>query len=121
MNALYSLPYSEANVSLLFDTFVLSISNSKIDKYVLDTTYENIIKILKPHLNPDTPSQFKQQIQIEEIDQIYNKILEYYNNFLHLKRNAHFKVNEPKFGELAKLVADVYQILASKEITEKEQ
>lgn len=110
MNALNSLSFSEININLLFDIFVLSITNSKLKKQFLEISYENIIKYLKPHINRDTPAQFKRPFDFEEIECVYDKIINYYNNVLHLKNNNNFRENENKFGEASNMIYQVYMI-----------
>lgn len=109
MNALHSLSFSEINFNLLFDIFILSITNSKVSQQFLETSFENLIKFLKPHFIPDTPAQFKKPLELEEIEGVYEKILNYYNNVLHLKKNSHFRDNEIKFREVAGMSVEVYR------------
>jgi hypothetical protein len=112
MNALHSLSFPETHLNLLFDIFILSITNSKINNQILESSYENLVNFLKPHFIPDTPAQFKKPLDFEEIATVYEKILNYYNNVLHLKKNSHFRDNEKKFGEVAKMSVEVFRKLS---------
>ena len=102
--ALHSLNYSVIRFPFLFDIFVLAISDKKIDKLFLDNTYENIITIIRPYMDVNTPSQLKKQLLNIELENIYMKMTDYYNTTLILKNNSHFKVNEKLFEELLNMV-----------------
>jgi len=112
MNALHSLPFPEINLNLLFDIFILSITNSKLSNQFLETSYENLLNFLKPHFIADTPAQFKKALDFEEIETVYEKILNYYNNVLQLKKNSNFRDNEKKFAEVARMIVEVFRKLS---------
>ena len=106
--ALHSLNFSEIRFTFLFDIFVLAISDKKIDRLFLDSSYENLVATLKPYMDVDTPSQFKKPLLDAEIANIYMKMTDYYNTTLILKKNSHFSKNEKFFEELFDMVYHLY-------------
>ena len=116
INALHSISFSEIRFVLLFEIFVLAISNPKIDKRFLESSYENLSNMLRPYLEPDTPSNFKKPLTPEELEQIYEKLIEYYNKVLMLKNNANFKANSSLFKQIACMVFQIQENITENHI-----
>ena len=117
-NSLHSISFSDMRFPIMFDIFIMSITTPKIDKLFLDSSYENIVNYLSPHLQPDTPSNFKKPLSEEEIDKIYKKLLDYYNNVLTLKKNSYFKANSSLFENIGSMVFHLQEINTQKSQTQ---